>query len=158
MAESRPVPLVYKLWFQLIEPLFAINGVVLAVFYPQTFLRSIPLPSGFDLSKATAANDPLTTSLLFQLSGLFAFFALVEVTVTRAATDFRVWQCVAFASGFSDVIHLAGAHRMMGKTRFWNPLSWTGDEWATLAIFWVGLVTKTCLCFGLGVGRTAKRH
>ena len=157
MAEQRSIPVIYKLWFQLIEPLCALNGLALAVFYPHSFLRSVPLPSPLDLSSA-AVNDPLTTSLLYQLSGLFAFFALIEVTVTWATTDLIVWQRVAFASGLSDVIHLAGACAMMGMMRFWNPLAWSGDEWATLGIFWAGLVTKSSLWLGCGVEEKAKRH
>ena len=96
----HPIPPFYHTFFTTIDPLIALSGVVLNVFFPETVINSYR-----PLSSATTTSDKLFTSptahaytpetqlvtsyLLYQISGALLFATVLDVFLLRRTRE--VW-------------------------------------------------------------------
>ncbi|SPO00586.1 related to F-box/WD-repeat protein [Cephalotrichum gorgonifer] len=93
MGGGVELPLTYRIFFLLVEPVLALVGAFYAHFRPLEYLT---------LTHATSAPNsveaiPLgTTIALSQLANLYLFFAINEAFVLRSTPDLRVWKTVLF--------------------------------------------------------------
>ncbi|KAJ9134069.1 hypothetical protein NKR19_g8794 [Coniochaeta hoffmannii] len=104
MASQRPItsasaslPSIYSFTLTTLEPLFAINGVFLALFKPQSYLST--------MTRDTATVAPDTRFLYTQLAGAWLFFAFVEAVVLRRFDDLRLWRLLCAAMLLSDAAY-----------------------------------------------------
>ncbi|KAH0537062.1 hypothetical protein FGG08_006103 [Glutinoglossum americanum] len=148
MPPPRPqIPLPYRILLLYFEPLLALNGAVMAHFFPSRFLLTMS-PS------ATAATySPQTQVIYDQLAATYVLFALVEAVVLRVTSELSVWKAVVFGALVCDVIHLYGSCASMGVEVFVRPGLWRADDWVNLTLLYGPAVMRLGLLFEVGFGR-----
>jgi hypothetical protein len=144
-ASPHPVPLVYRITFNWIEPFFATAGALQAYFAPRS-LQEIETPS--------ITYSPNLQPLFTQRTGLWLLLAFNDAVTLRATRDVRIWRLILAAGLFSDFFYTLSILEDRGATRFWNPLAWDVNDWITLVLTIPAMVIKASCVSGVGF----KRH
>ena len=150
--KTRRLPMFYKLFFLVIEPISALAGAYMAYFQPAKYLTlTTPLsPSPSEL--------PLSTSIvLVQLANLYLLFAINEGLVLRSTSDMTVWKTVLFGLLVADLGHLYSVRALGfgGYYRFWE---WNVMAWGNVGFVYAGALMRICFLskVGLGHGKDSK--
>ena len=139
------LPLVYRLFFLLIEPLSALAGAYMAFFRPYDYL---------ELTHAASAPLPIphgTTIVLSQLANLYLFFALNEAIVLRSTSNLRVWKSVLFCLLVADFGHLYTV-RSLGLPIYWSVADWNAIDWGNIPFVYLGALMRIAFLANVGFG------
>lgn len=144
MAPRQTVlPLIYRVFFLIIEPISALIGAFYANFRQEAYLRMT--------THAATAAIPLGTSIvLSQLANLYLLFALNEALVLRCTGDITVWKTVLFVLLLADFGHLysVSAH---GSWIYWDFMRWNAIDWGNVAFVYLGLSMRIAFLSGIGL-------
>ncbi|KAK0622351.1 hypothetical protein B0T14DRAFT_426084 [Immersiella caudata] len=144
-AVGFEVPLLYRIFFFVIEPISALVGAYYAHFNQAEYLQ---------LSHAASApsNIPLGTSIaLSQLANMYLFFALNEALVLRATHDMRVWKTVLFCLLVGDIGHLYTV-RQLGLPIYWSFWDWNAIDWGNIPFVFLGASMRIAFLANVGLG------
>ena len=150
---SQLLPLTYRLFFLLIEPIAVLLGAYYAHFRPVSYLALTHAPS----APASAEAIPLGTSIaLSQLANLYLFFALNEAVVLRATGDLRVWRAVLFCLLLGDLGHLYTL-RGLGMGIYYGVGGWNVMDWGNVPFVYLGAGMRVAFLAGVGLEGYAAR-
>ena len=148
-APGFSVPLLYRLFFLLVEPLAALVGAYYAHFSQAEYLR---------LTHVASAPDPIplgTTIALSQLANLYLFFAINEALVLRSTSDIRVWKTVLFCLLIGDIGHLYTV-KELGVNIYWSVSEWNAIDWGNIPFVYLGASMRLAFLLNVGFGATKK--
>jgi len=141
------LPLIYRLFFLLIEPISATVGAYYAHFRPLDYLTLTHAAS----APASDSEIPLgTTIVLSQLANLYFFFALNEAIVLRSTADLRVWKAVLFCLLVGDLGHLYTV-RQLGIGIYYGVSRWNAIDWGNIPFVYLGALMRTAFLLGIGL-------
>lgn len=144
------LPLPYRLFFLLIEPIATLVGAYFAHFDQPKYL---------ELSHATSAPSPVplgTSIAMSQLANLYFAFAISEALVLRSTSDLRVWKTVLFCLLVADIGHLYTV-RVLGPQIYWSVSEWNAIDWGNIAFVYLGASMRIAFLVGIGFGSKGKK-
>jgi hypothetical protein len=145
-AAAYSLPLIYRLFFLLIEPISALVGAYYAYFGQDEYLR---------LTHAASAPSPIplgTSIAMSQLANLYFFFAINEALVLRSTSDVRVWKTVLFCLLIGDLGHLYTV-RALGPEIYWSFAKWNAIDWGNIPFVYLGATMRLAFLANVGLGR-----
>lgn len=147
---SYQVPLYYRVFFLLIEPLFALFGAVCAGLYPGYYLAMTEhLPATTDIL-------PLGTHIsLRQLANMYFLFTLNEALLLRITTDQKVWKLLLLHLLIADIGHLYSV-APLGPAIYYDVTRWNAMDWGNVPFVYLGLTSRICFLLGVGVKSKTK--
>ena len=129
-------PLIFRLFFLYIEPIFALVGAYYSAIEPQVYLELTHAPT------APKYGIPTSTSIILtQLSNLYLLFAINEALVLRTTEDIKVWCTVLFCLLVADFGHLYSVSAL-GLQVYWDVASWNAIDWGNIGFVYVGAVMR----------------
>lgn len=148
-AATFSVPLIYRLFFLIIEPISALVGAYYAHLNQNEYLN---------LTHASSAPSvvPTGTSIvLSQLANLYFLFALNEALVLRSTSDIRVWKTVLFCLLVADIGHIYTV-RQLGLQIYWSVLNWNAIDWGNIPFVYLGAILRLAFLGNVGLGARGK--
>ncbi|KAK4118422.1 hypothetical protein N657DRAFT_685264 [Parathielavia appendiculata] len=145
------LPLTYRLFFLLIEPLATLAGAYYAFFDQQTYL---------DLTHAASAPSPVplgTSIAMSQLANLYFAFALSEALILRSTSDLRVWKVMLFCLLIADFGHLYTV-RVLGARIYWCVFEWNAIDWGNIGYVYFAASMRIAFLAGVGLDRKGKQQ
>lgn len=142
------MPLPYRLFFLLLEPISASVGAFYNHFRQARYLELL------DASSAAAHGEvPRATSVaMSQLANMYLFFALNEAIVLRSTGDIRVWRAVLFVLLLADIGHLLSMWEL-GPRIYYDVLSWNSGDIGNVPWVYAGATMRLCFLSGVGMGQ-----
>lgn len=143
------LPLPYRLFFLLIEPIATLAGAYYAFFDQRTYL---------DLTHASSAPSPIplgTSIAMSQLANMYFAFALSEALVLRSTSDLRVWKAVLFCLLVADFGHLYTV-RELGLQIYWSVSEWNAIDWGNIGFVYLGASMRIAFLTGVGFASQGK--
>ncbi|KAI0480068.1 hypothetical protein GGR56DRAFT_671220 [Xylariaceae sp. FL0804] len=161
MAPRQTVlPLAYRLFFLVVEPISALVGAYFAHFRQAEYLamtehHPYSYSSASSVSSAAEAPSPGASVALSQLANLYLLFALNEALVLRATGDRRVWRALLLGELVADLGHLyalrsAGAGA--ANSVYWDVASWNPMDWGNVPFVYLGASMRIAFLCGVGLG------
>lgn len=144
------LPLPYRLFFLLIEPIATLVGAYFAHFDQPTYL---------DLTHASSAPShiPQGTSIaMSQLANLYFAVAIIEALVLRSTSDLRVWKTMLFCLLIADLGHLYTV-RSLGPQIYWTVFEWNAIDWGNIPFVYLGASMRIAFLAGVGFGAKSKK-
>lgn len=147
---SLPIP--YRVFFLLVEPISALVGAFYAHFRQHDYLLLTHADSAPTLDPLPAG----TSIVLSQLANLYLLFALNEALVLRSTSDLRVWKTVLFVLLLADVGHLWSL-RQLGWEIYapWNCARWNAIDWGNIPFVYLGACTRVAFLADVGMPKMA---
>ena len=143
------LPLPYRLFFLLLEPISALLGAYFCHLRQAHYLELLqhaPHPASED------AIVPLGASVaLSQLSNMYFFFALNEAIVLRSTWDLRVWRSVLLVLLIADFGHLYSM-KELGWDIFYDVSRWNVGDLGNIPWVYAGATMRICFLSGVGLG------
>lgn len=139
------LPLIYRIFFLVIEPISVLVGAYFAHFDQNEYLK---------LTHAASAPSPIplgTTVAMSQLANLYLFFALNEALVLRSTSDMRVWKTVLFCLLIGDFGHLYTV-RGLGLDIYWTVSRWNAIDWGNIPFVYLGATLRIAFLADVGLG------
>lgn len=141
--QTHPIPFIYRLCFNYIEPLMAFSGALQVHFSPESYLK-IALPS--------LVYKPSDQPLFTQILGGWLIIAFHDAITLRVFShDVRVWSFILGATLLSDLSYGYSFYQDVGLARLLNPLLWSGGDWVMMVTTLPPLVLKITFLAGLGL-------
>jgi hypothetical protein len=144
-SSVHPIPVLYRVTFNWIEPFLASAGALQAYFFPQS-LQEIETPS--------ILYHPNLQPLFTQRTGSWLLLAFNDAVTLRATRDVRIWRLILAAGLLSDLFYTLSILEERGAARFWNPVVWDGNDWITILLTVPAMVIKASCVAGIGL----KKH
>ncbi|KAH8165731.1 hypothetical protein CIB48_g2547 [Xylaria polymorpha] len=147
MAPRQTIlPLTYRVFFLIIEPLSALVGAFYAHFRQDAYLRLT------DAGSAPSSTIPAGTSIvLSQLANLYLLFALNEALVLRCTGDLTVWKVVLLVLLVADFGHLLSVSAR-GSWIYWDFTRWNAIDWGNVPFVYLGASMRIAFLSGIGLG------
>ncbi|KAI8964064.1 hypothetical protein F5Y11DRAFT_345803 [Daldinia sp. FL1419] len=147
MAPRQTVlPLAYRAFFLIIEPISALVGAFYAHFRQDEYLS---------MTRHAASPVPLETSVvLSQLANLYLLFALNEALVLRSTGDLRVWRTVLFVLLVADFGHLYSVNGL-GSWVYWEVTRWNAIDYGNILFVYLGASMRIAFLTGIGLGTSS---
>lgn len=143
--QGLSLPIAYRLFFLLVEPISALVGAFYAHFRQRDYLD-------MTTHTATVAAIPVGTSVvLSQLSNLYVLFTLNEALVLRATSDLRVWKTLLFGLLVADMGHLYSL-RALGPEVYWSVWEWNAMDWGNVGFVYLGATMRIAFLADVGLG------
>ncbi|KAJ2901429.1 hypothetical protein MKZ38_001859 [Zalerion maritima] len=149
------LPLPYRVFFLVIEPILALVGAVYAHFLQHDYLSMTHSASSYP----TSSPLPTGTSVaLSQLGNLYLLFTLNEALVLRSTSDLTVWRTLLFGLLVADFGHLWSL-RQLGNQVYWDVISWGPMDLGNVPVVYLGATMRLAflLRVGLGSGETSPK-
>lgn len=151
MAPQRAglvLPLTYRLFFLVLEPISALVGAFYNQFLQHRYLQL--------LDEASAPQEvTLATSVaMSQLANMYMFFAINEALVLRSTTDMKVWRAVLFVLLVADFGHLYSM-KELGPKIYYDVFGWNAGDLGNVLWVYAGATMRICFLTGVGLGNTA---
>ncbi|KAI1451056.1 hypothetical protein F5Y02DRAFT_14027 [Annulohypoxylon stygium] len=148
MAPRQTVlPLAYRAFFLIIEPISALVGAFYAHFRQREYL-----------ALTCHASPPLSFGLsiiMSQLANLYLLFALNEALVLRSTGDLRVWRTVLFVLLVADFGHLYSI-ALHGSWMYWDARRWNAIDYGNVPFVYLGASMRIAFLAGVGLGTKAE--
>ncbi|KAJ3015470.1 hypothetical protein HKX48_004576 [Thoreauomyces humboldtii] len=143
---TNTIPLVYRLVFTYIDPVFCLMGFYLHIFQPHASLL------GYSLLYDSPKPDTATVHLLDSMAAFFLTLGILEAVLLRVRSrDVAVWRIVHGCVALLDVGMTLAACRALNKDGRLTPVTeWNGDD-LRLVVGNAGIGILRVLC-ALGVG------
>ncbi|KAI3336628.1 hypothetical protein HD806DRAFT_12445 [Xylariaceae sp. AK1471] len=146
MAPRQTVlPLTYRVFFLIVEPISALVGAFYAHFRQDAYLS---------MTHADSASSPIplgTSIVMSQLANLYLLFALNEALVLRCTGDITVWKMVLFVLLVADVGHLYSVSGH-GSWIYWDFAQWNAIDWGNVPFVYLGASMRIAFLSGIGLG------
>lgn len=145
-AAAYSLPLIYRVFFLIIEPISALVGAYYAHFGQEEYLA---------LTHAASAPSPIplgTSIAVSQLANLYFFFAINEALVLRSTSDVRVWKTVLFCLLVGDLGHLYTV-RGLGPEIYWSFAKWNAIDWGNIPFVYLGATMRLAFLANVWLGR-----
>jgi hypothetical protein len=142
---SHPIPLVYRIVFNYLEPIMASLGALQALFKPR------------DLILLATPNVPYTSAtqpLLTQLAGGWFLLVFHDIVTLRLTRDLRIWRAVLGASLISDIFYTLSMVQDKGATEFFSLLGWKGTDLASFVMTLIPMLFKVGFLLGIHLARS----
>ncbi|KAI5860019.1 hypothetical protein GGS23DRAFT_259042 [Durotheca rogersii] len=160
MAPRHTVlPLAYRAFFLVIEPISALAGAYYAHFRKADYLALTAH------SDAAAAPDGAASVALSQLANMYLLFALNEALVLRATGDVQVWRTVLAVLLLADFGHLwavggagAGGGGVDALRIYWDVAGWNVMDWGNVPFVYLGAALRVAFLAGVGMGMPARSN
>jgi hypothetical protein len=139
------IPVAYRFFFLLVEPISALVGAFYAHFRQEDYLT---------LTHAATAPSPIPTGtsiVLSQLANLYLLFALNEALVLRVTSRISVWKTVLFVLLVADLGHLYSV-AAVGPRVYWDVTSWNAIDWGNVPFVYLGASMRIAFLAGVGLG------
>ncbi|KAI1310885.1 hypothetical protein F5Y03DRAFT_9027 [Xylaria venustula] len=139
------LPLAYRFFFLIIEPISALVGAFYAHYRQDAYL-------GMTHAASASSPVPLGTSIVMsQLANLYLLFALNEALVLRCTSDMTVWKVVLLVLLVADFGHLhsVSAH---GSWIYWDFTRWNAIDWGNVPFVYLGASMRIAFLCGVGLG------
>jgi hypothetical protein len=150
MESSPPVSVVYRVYFQTVEPLLALTGAYVSHFTPANFVNVMsPAAFAFDVV------SPVIQLLLSTLASTYLLFSLNEALVLRLSADVNVWRAVTAACLICDAGHLYAIY-VSRPDLFWALSRWRSADWTNMGILWFDVALRVSFLLGIGVREKSK--
>lgn len=140
------LPVIYRVSFLLIEPIFALFGFIIAHFKPLEYLQ---LTHRASAPSAIAALPISTNIVIDQVANLYLLFAFNEAFILRSTSDLRVWRTVLLGCLIADFGHLYTV-RALGPDIYWKIHEWNIMDFGNVGFVYAGASMR--IAFLLGVG------
>lgn len=148
---TTAIPFAYRFILTVIEPLFALNGVIMVFRSPEDYLSTMTRHGG--------SFTPGSTFLYTALGGGWIYFAFIEVVVMRIYDDLRLWRLLCIGMLLSDAVFFHSTAQAVGGWVHWfDVTAWTPEDHF---IFWSNasvLIVRVLIIFGIGVKVGNKNH
>ncbi|KEY65898.1 hypothetical protein S7711_07930 [Stachybotrys chartarum IBT 7711] len=138
------LPLAYRLFFLIIEPVSALVGAFYSHYRQMEYLRLL------DANSAPVVVPTATSVALSQLANMYLFFALNEAIVLRSATDMRVWKAVLAVLLMADFGHLYSM-RGLGMEKYYDVTGWNASDIGNIPWVYFGATLRICFLAGVGL-------
>ncbi|ROT36187.1 hypothetical protein SODALDRAFT_328550 [Sodiomyces alkalinus F11] len=139
------LPLAYRIFFLLIEPIATAVGAFYAHFRPDKYLHLTHAAS------APSPTVPLGTEIaLSQLGNLYLAFALSEALVLRCTADLRVWRAFLFVLLIADFGHLYTV-RALGPSIYYDVSAWNAIDWGNIPYVYFAAAVRIAFLSGVGM-------
>lgn len=149
MADNLPnIPLAYRILLLWFEPFGALNGALLCLFSPSTFLRT------FTVLPYTASSQVIYD----QLGACYLLFAWIEAIVLRYSQDLRVWKAIILGILVCDVVHLYASWHVLGTEVFLRPWLWRAEEWVNHILIYGPGAMRIAFLMEVGFGKTTGKR
>ncbi|ORY63385.1 uncharacterized protein BCR38DRAFT_394279 [Pseudomassariella vexata] len=150
---SFKLPIPYRLFFLIIEPISALVGAYFAHFKQTDYLTLTHAPTAADLlSQGQTSPIPTGVSIIMsQLANLYLLFALNEALVLRSTGDQRVWKTVLFVLLLADFGHLYSVSGL-GWRVYWDVREWNAIDWGNVPFVYFGASMRIAFLAGVGLG------
>ncbi|EFX00353.1 hypothetical protein CMQ_7355 [Grosmannia clavigera kw1407] len=146
------LPVTYRLFFLLFEPLSALAGAYFAHFAQHDYLTLTDAAS----APASAVEIPRATAVvLSQLANLYLLFAINEALVLRSTADLRVWKTVLSGLLLADFGHLY-ALRPLGLDVYWRADRWNAMDMGNVPFVYLGACMRMAFLAGIGLARPSR--
>lgn len=147
---ASPVPVVYRVVFTWVDPIFCLVGLATHIFDPLTTL------GGYSPNFASPPATE-TVHLLDSMAGFFATLGVLEAVLLRARpADVGVWRIVQASVALLDVFMVLAAFRALSADGRLDPTIWRGDDYRlTVGNVGIGLLRIAC-ALGIGMGQGQK--
>lgn len=145
---SFSLPLAYRLFFLVIEPIFALVGAYYAHILQEEYLA---------MTHAGSATSPVplgTSIVMSQLANLYLLFTLNEAVVLRSTGDLRVWKALLFGLLVADFGHLYSL-KSLGSSIYWDVSRWNSLDWGNVPFVYFGAAMRISFLTGVGLGTQA---
>lgn len=145
---SFSLPLVYRMFFLVIEPISALVGAFYAHFRQDEYLT---------MTHAGSASSPVplgTSIVMSQLANLYLLFTLNEALVLRSTGDLRVWKVLLFVLLVADFGHLYSVSGL-GPSVYWDVSRWNAIDWGNVPFVYLGASMRIAFLTGVGLGTQA---
>ncbi|KAI4862188.1 hypothetical protein F4820DRAFT_431370 [Hypoxylon rubiginosum] len=149
MAPRQTVlPLAYRAFFLIIEPISALVGAYYAHFRQDEYLAmTTHVPSQLSFG---------TSIVLSQLANLYLLFALNEALVLRSTGDLRVWKTVLSVLLIADFGHLYSVSGL-GFWVYWDVTRWNAIDWGNVGFVYLGAAMRIAFLAEVGLGAPAAK-
>jgi hypothetical protein len=155
---GHSLPLAYRLFFLVLEPISALVGAFYNHFLQRRYLELLdaasaptPPPPGVG-GRGVVGSVPLATSVaMSQLANMYLFFALNEAVVLRSTTDVRVWRAVLLVLLIADGGHLYSM-KELGPGIYCDVFGWNAGDLGNVLWVYVGATMRMCFLAGVGLG------
>lgn len=144
---ATTIPLFYRVFFLVVEPVSALVGAYYAYVQPTAYLDLLT-------PGAAKAPDAAGAVALYQLANLYLLFALNEHCVLASTQDARVWRALLVGLLVADFGHLLTVWSL-GPPWYWRVWAWNAMHWGGIGFVYAGATTRMCYLSGVGL-RTAK--
>lgn len=138
------IPLIYRIYFLLLDPIFALSGAYLILTQPASFLVATTPTSLTPLLAPTA----LTTLLLTNIASLYILFGFLALVLLQTR-DLRIWRTILAGILVSDIGH-AYALYAADPAAFVNAEKWRGEDWVNNGILVFGALMRVGFLMGVG--------
>ncbi|OAQ61188.1 NADP-dependent alcohol dehydrogenase-like protein [Pochonia chlamydosporia 170] len=148
------LPIIYRLFFLLLEPMSALAGAYFNHFRQTHYLRLLNGAS----APSDASTLPLSTSVaMSQLANMYFFFAINEAFVLRSTWDMRVWRTVLLMLLIADFGHLYSM-KELGPRIYYDVLGWNAGDWGNVPWVYAGATLRICFLAGVGLGDSKRKQ
>ena len=141
--EPHPIPLVYRLTFNFLEPFLAFAGALQIYFDAPTYLSIVHPDTTYYPSL-----QPLMTSIL---GGWLIIVFYDAVTLRVLNRDVKLWRYILSAHLLSDIAYAFAVCEGIGAARFFNPMAWNSMDWFTIGTTIPPMVLKITFILGMGI-------
>ncbi|KAI0425923.1 NADP-dependent alcohol dehydrogenase-like protein [Xylaria sp. FL1042] len=138
------LPLIYRVFFLIIEPISALVGAFYAHFRQDAYLS---------MTHADSATLPVplgTSIVMSQLANLYLLFALNEALVLRCTSDMTVWKVVLLVLLVADFGHLHSVSGH-GSSIYWDITRWNAIDWGNIPFVYLGASMRIAFLSGIGL-------
>lgn len=138
------LPLTYRVFFLIVEPISALLGAFYAHFRQDEYLS---------LTHADSALSPIplgTSIVMSQLANLYLLFALNEALVLRCTGDITVWKVVLLVLLVADIGHLLSVSGH-GLSIYWDFARWNAIDWGNIPFVYLGASMRIAFLAGVGL-------
>ncbi|KAI1354615.1 hypothetical protein F5Y01DRAFT_273441 [Xylaria sp. FL0043] len=138
------LPLTYRVFFLIIEPISALVGAFYAHFRQDAYLS---------MTHADSATLPVplgTSIVMSQLANLYLLFALNEALVLRCTSDMTVWKVVLLVLLVADFGHLHSVSGH-GASIYWDFTRWNAIDWGNIPFVYLGASMRIAFLCGIGL-------
>lgn len=148
------LPLAYRVFFLVVEPISALVGAYYAHFRQRDYLLLTDSAS----APVLTAIPTGTSIVLSQLANLYLLFALNEALVLRSTSDLRVWKTVLFVLLVADLGHLYTV-KALGLDIYlpWNFTKWNAIDWGNIPFVYLGASMRAAFLADVGMGTSGRR-
>ncbi|KAI1320999.1 hypothetical protein F5Y16DRAFT_389340 [Xylariaceae sp. FL0255] len=146
------LPLPYRVFFLIIEPISALIGAYYALVLQSEYLA---MTDSSSLSSSFSSDLPIplgTSIILSQLGNLYLLFALNEALVLRSTGDLKVWRTVLFVLFIADLGHLYSVGGHGRSWVYWDVRRYSAIDWGNVPFVYLGASMRLAFLCGVGMG------
>ena len=142
---SSSIPSLYRFFLLYAEPLFALNGAILLLFKPGSYLSTMTRQA------TTSVMDESTQFIYTELAGGWLHLAFTEAVVLRYVDDVKVWRLICAAMLLSDVAYCHSCAQAVGGWQEWLRVTgWGMEDWIVTITTWPFALARVAIAFKLG--------